>query len=203
MPSAAILAGGHARRFGGRDKSQLVVDGRTILERQIDELSQIVDDIMIVSAFAESRGPASRYKRGDVRHVADREPDRGPLGGLDAALAAARSRDLVVIACDMPFVSAALLAYLLSFAGNADAVVPRTDRGYHPLCAVYTHGCAMAVERNLAEGRLKMVELLARVRIREVPSSEIEAFGPCTRLLANVNSPIEFEELGALSGHQL
>ena len=47
MPSAAILAGGHARRFGGRDKSALVV-GPTILERQLPVLAGLADDIMIV-----------------------------------------------------------------------------------------------------------------------------------------------------------
>ena len=45
MTSAAILAGGRARRFGGRDKSALLVGGRTILERQIDALDGVVDRI--------------------------------------------------------------------------------------------------------------------------------------------------------------
>ena len=45
MLSVAILAGGDARRFGGRDKSALVVDGRTILERQIAELSTVTPDL--------------------------------------------------------------------------------------------------------------------------------------------------------------
>src|SRR2546423_227500 len=52
MRSAAILAGGLATRFGGRDKSALVVDGRSILERQIAELSPVVDDLMILDAVA-------------------------------------------------------------------------------------------------------------------------------------------------------
>ena len=48
MPSAAILAGGTASRFGGRDKSALVVGGRTILERQLTELSRVTHDLMLV-----------------------------------------------------------------------------------------------------------------------------------------------------------
>ena len=36
MVTAAILAGGQARRLGGQDKSRLVVGGRTILERELD-----------------------------------------------------------------------------------------------------------------------------------------------------------------------
>ena len=46
--SAAILAGGQATRFGGRDKSALLVDGRTILDRQLAALAPLTDDLMIV-----------------------------------------------------------------------------------------------------------------------------------------------------------
>src|SRR5439155_1408854 len=48
MLTAAILAGGRSTRFGGRDKSALVVDGRTIFDRQVSELSQIAAEILLV-----------------------------------------------------------------------------------------------------------------------------------------------------------
>ena len=198
MPSAAILMGGEARRFGGRDKSGLLVDGRTILERQIHELSAIADDLLLVGAshYVES----GFIRTGTVRTVSDRVAGCGPLGGLDAALAAARPGPLIVVACDMPFVTAAFLEHLRALAANADAVVPRTERGYHPVCAVYTQACRPVVERALAEHRLSMNEWLEQVRVRVVESDEIDVFGPCARLLANVNTPAE---LGSLSSHQL
>ena len=72
----------------------------------------------------------------------DRVPACGPLGGLDAALAAARDDALFCVACDMPFVTARAPApTCLALAADADVVVPRTERGYHPLCAVYTRAC--------------------------------------------------------------
>src|SRR5665213_853709 len=115
MSSAAILMGGEARRFGGRDESGLLIGDRTILERQIDELSEIADDILIVG----SRSPAEAGRHvpaghpvSNVRFIPDRVTGCGPLGGLDAALAAAQSDVLVVVACDMPFVTAALLRHL-------------------------------------------------------------------------------------------
>src|SRR5262245_33737265 len=131
MASAAILAGGRARRFGGRDKSALVVDGRSILERQLAELTAISDDVFLAGARADTAVPPG------IRVVFDREPDCGPLGGLDGALAAARDEILLVLACDMPFVTRPFLAHLLAAARGVDAVVPRTEHGYHPLCAVY------------------------------------------------------------------
>jgi len=201
MPSAAILMGGEARRFGGRDKSGLMIDGRSILERQLDELSRIADDILIiggpyvVSGFSRTNGPP-------VRLVPDRVAGCGPLGGLDAALAAT-SGPLIVVACDMPFVTARFLAYLRSLTAEADAVVPRTERGYHPVCAAYTPACRPVVEASLAEHRLSMRAWLERVRVRAVEAEEFDAFGSRARLLANVNTPAELHELGAVSSHQL
>ena len=162
MFSVAILAGGEARRFDGRDKSALVVGGRTILERQIAELSAVTTDLLVI-----------------------------------------RREDAVfVVACDMPYVTAPFAVHLASLAGAADIVVPRTERGYHPLCAVYTRRCLAAVARRLAERKLKMLELLDEMRTREVTADEMDRFGDHNRLLANVNTPAEYAGLEALQGHE-
>src|SRR5215204_553972 len=118
MVSAAILAGGRATRFGGRDKSALVVGGRSILDRQVEELAQVADDVMLVV------GEEAPSPRSDLRLVRDRVSGYGPLGGLDAALAAARHDALLVVACDMPFITARLLGHLLALTAEADAIVP-------------------------------------------------------------------------------
>ena len=211
MLSAAILAGGRATRFGGQDKSTLVVDGRTIFDRQVDELSQIADEILLVGATMPATRPG-------VTPIADVMPGCGPLGGLHAALRAARSHILVVVACDMPYVSAPFLAYLASLAGEPAeqseareqgerdeviAVVPQTERGYHPLCAAYTRTAIEPIERRLAAGRLKMTDLLAEIRLRVVTAHDIGRFGDPHQLLANVNTPAEHESLEALHNHEL
>jgi molybdopterin-guanine dinucleotide biosynthesis protein A len=196
MSTAAILAGGRASRFEGRDKSTLVVDGRTILERQIAELSRFADDIMLVGAdLQESTGPLFRV-------VPDRVPGRGPLGGLDAALAAAKDDAVVVVACDMPFVTSAFLKYLLDLTRDADAVVPRTERGYHPLCAAYTKACGPTVAGRLKNGQLAMMDLLSDLRVRALTIGEIEAFGNAHRLLANVNTPADYEAVETPQSHK-
>ncbi len=196
MLTAAILAGGRARRFGGRDKGALLVEGRSIRERQIAELASITSDILIVGAHPDVPSVA-------VRIVADRIPGCGPLGGIHTALLESAGDITIVIACDMPYVSAPLVAHLATLTADADVVVPRTDRGYHPLCAAYTRGCLGPVARRLAEGRLKMVDLFNDVRVRVVTAEELNAFGDVHRLLANVNSPADYLGLGAPHGHQL
>jgi molybdopterin-guanine dinucleotide biosynthesis protein A len=234
--SAAILAGGLATRFGGRDKGALLVDGRAILDRQIAELAPLTTDLLIVgghdvarpfpaSAREEDRratarlavAPEARRRQGRVREaespapqpvaaprfVADIVPECGPLGGLHAALTEARGDALFVVACDMPYVTSAFIAYLLSLAGDADIVLPQSERGYHPLCAVYTRACLEPVAARLADRRLKMRELVAGLRARVVPVEDIRRFGDPDRLLTNVNTPAEYAGLDALQGHKL
>jgi molybdopterin-guanine dinucleotide biosynthesis protein A len=213
MLTAAILAGGRATRFGGRDKSALVVEGRTIFDRQVAELSQIAGEILLVGATSIPGMPGG--PRPSVTPIADLMPGCGPLGGLHAALTAAQGEVVVVVACDMPYISAPFLAYLASLAGKggragersepdeAIAVVPETERGYHPLCAAYTRTAIEPIERRLAAGRLTMMDLLADVRLRVVAGHEIARFGDPHQLLANVNTPAEHESLEALHNHEL
>src|SRR3954471_4540585 len=123
MTSAAILAGGRARRLGGRDKSQLRIGGRSILERQVTALGSCTDRIFLVGS--RTAGPAAD----SLIVVADRMPERGPLGGLDAALDAAGDDAVMLLACDMPNVTGPWLSHLVSLLDDVDAVVPRTERG--------------------------------------------------------------------------
>jgi molybdopterin-guanine dinucleotide biosynthesis protein A len=201
--SAAILAGGQATRFGGRDKSTLVIDGRSILDRQLAELSSVTEDVMIVGGGEVRRPPEAPDVRTRVRAIRDSVPGCGPLGGLHAALTAARDEAVFVVACDMPYVTAAFARYLLSLAGDVDVVVPRTERGYHPLCAVYARACLEPAAARLAERRLALRELLADVKTRVVTEEEMSRFGAPSRLLANVNTPAEYANLEALQGHKL
>jgi len=187
--SGAILAGGQATRFGGRDKSALLVDGRAILDLQIAALAPAVDDVVIVGGARAT--------------VHDIVPGCGPLGGLHTALTAARGDALLLVACDMPYLSTPFLAYLLSLAAGVDIVVPQTERGYHPLCAVYTRACLEPAAARLADRRLTMRELVDSMRTRVVPIDEIRQFGDPDRLLANVNTPADYAGLETLQGHKL
>jgi molybdopterin-guanine dinucleotide biosynthesis protein A len=213
--SAAILAGGHATRFGGRDKGALVVDGRTIRDRQLEMLASLTNDVMVVGTPAggaqagcspsrEQDQPTAAMMLGEppmarrreetnhVRVLPDIVPGCGPLGGLHAALTAARGDALLLVACDMPFVTAAFAGHLLSLAEEAAIVVPKTERGYHPLCAVYTRACLETVATRLADRRLRLRELVEDMPTRVVTGEEIERFGDRHRLLANVNTPAEY-----------
>lgn len=204
--SAAILAGGRATRFAGRDKSALIVDGRTIRDRQLAVLTPLTDDVMIVgggAAPAPCGAGLQPCENRSHRSVADSVPGCGPLGGLHAALTAARGDTLFLAACDMPYLTTAFVEDPFSLADGVDAVVPQSEHGYHPLCAVYTRACVDVAAAQLAERRLRMRELVERVRTRTVRIDDIRRFGDPDRLLANVNTPADFAGLEALQGHKL
>ena len=182
--NAAILAGGQARRFGGRDKSALRVGDLSILERQLSVLRDIADRVVLVAG-----DPQSLQDRG-LEVVADRVPHAGAIGGIYTALSAAHSPHVLVLACDLPFVSAVFLRYLAGLAGpDYDAVVPRSSDGLQPLCAVYARGLAPLIGERIASGHLKIADALSAIRTREVGPAEIAAIDPDEKLFLNVNEP--------------
>jgi molybdopterin-guanine dinucleotide biosynthesis protein A len=93
----------------------------------------------------------------------------------------------------MPYITAPFIERLFEELQNNDVVVPRTERGYHPLCAVYTRACLEPIARRLADRKLKVRDLFADLRTRVVTLVNDEH-----RLVANVNTP---QELAALHGH--
>jgi len=185
---AAILAGGRARRFGGADKSTLRVGPATIFERQLDALDGLADRVYVVA------GDPSPFETYGLRVVPDRLPDAGALGGIYTALVEAESSQVLVIACDLPFLTPALLARLAALADDEhDAVVPRTRDGRQPLCAVYARQLAETVRRQIESGHLKIQELLDAIRLRELGPDDLARFDSDGRLFHNVNTPGDLE----------
>ena len=182
MQTAAILAGGRARRLGGLDKSRLVIGGRTILQRQIELLQGLVDRVIVV---ADESG---RFAGAGVPVVPDARPGCGSLGGIYTALAGADS-PVLVLACDMPFVTAPFLSRVLEAGRDADIAIPRARDGYHPLCACYGPACAAPILRRMDAGAFKVMDLLSDVRVREIGPDEVAAFDMDGLLLLNVNTP--------------
>lgn len=185
----AILAGGRARRFGGRDKSSLVVAGRRIAERQVEALSSVASNVFVVG------GEPERYAEFGLPVVPDLRPGLGPLGGLHTALVHARTPLVLVLACDLPLVDAHFLEHLARSIEDADACVPRDARGWHPLCACYATRCAPQLAARLEGGRLKVIDAVTALRCVEVGPEELARFDPSGLLLTNVNSAEDYAAL--------
>ncbi|MEZ5317615.1 MAG: molybdenum cofactor guanylyltransferase [Vicinamibacterales bacterium] len=183
--SAAIIAGGRARRFGGQDKSRLLVRGRPIIVRQVTVLQQVAAEIFVVA------GEAARFADlGLVAH-ADRRPGCGVLGGLHTAVTVAAHDPVIAVAGDLPFLSEALLRQLVTLAlePGMDAAWVRGPRGPEPLLACYRRAAEPALRAAIDAGRLRAGDLDRVLRIAEIPDVDLARFGPRDELLANVNTP--------------
>jgi molybdopterin-guanine dinucleotide biosynthesis protein A len=187
----AILAGGRARRLGGVDKSALMVGRLSILERELAAADALADRIILVGGDPDAHGP------GRVRVVADRLPGAGAIGGLYTALCETGTPYVIVLACDLPFISARVLGRLAALAREPiDAVVPRTPDGWQPLCAAYARRLEHRVRQHIESGHLKVQDLLAEVRVRELGPDDLASIDPTGRSFINVNTP---DDLGRAS----
>ncbi len=184
--TAAIIAGGRGRRLGGRDKSDLVIGGRRIIERQLAVLGRVAPHVLVVS------DDHHRFRTSGLQVCDDLLPGAGPLGGLHTALTRSPSRRTLVVAGDLPFLSAAFLRHLTVRAPRAEAVVPRHASGLQPLCAVYDRSCLDAIEARITRGQLRLVELAGALRTTELGPDEVAAFDPDGMLLFNVNTPADY-----------
>jgi molybdopterin-guanine dinucleotide biosynthesis protein A len=182
--AAAILTGGRASRMGGVRKATLAIDGVPIIERQLSVLGQIAAPVFLVTSAGGSA-------EAGLMLVRDAYPDHGALGGIYTAIVTSPHERTVVVACDMPFLNRPLLEYMAGL--DADLVIPRTSRGYEPLCAVYSRACAVPILERLRRGELEASRLPEGVRVAEVGPETLAAYDPDGLLFVNVNTPHDYE----------
>jgi molybdopterin-guanine dinucleotide biosynthesis protein A len=183
--AAAILAGGRARRMDGINKGTLVVGRSTIIDRQLETLGTVAAEIFVV-------GPDNvNWTSRGLRVVPDEIPEAGPLGGIYTAIVRSPCERTLVVACDMPFLSSALLRQLAAIR-DADLVIPRHARGYEPLCAIYSRACASDIRDRLARGLNEASRLPTGLRVREIDVDN-------ERFFVNVNTPHDYERAKGLS----
>jgi molybdopterin-guanine dinucleotide biosynthesis protein A len=187
MWTGAILAGGRARRLGGLNKAGLVLHpgGASVLDRQLARLRHVVDRTIIIANDAE------RFSGAGVPVIPDVFPGGGALGALYTAVHAAETEWTLVVACDMPFLSEPLLAHLVSVGRSFDIAIPRTARGYEPLCATYSRRSAGELRRLIEEKRFRLSDVarIPGLKVREVGRDELDRFGPEEVLFLNLNTP--------------
>lgn len=134
----------------------------------------------------------SRVLAGDTRVLADRIAGAGALGGLYTALMDAPTEQVLVIGCDMPFLTAPFLTYLMERGRDADAAVPRDERGRHPLCASYARRIAGHLHGRITAGELSVGDALVDLAVQEIGPDELVPFDPDGRLLLNINTPDDY-----------
>jgi molybdopterin-guanine dinucleotide biosynthesis protein A len=179
--TAFVLAGGKSTRMG-RDKAFVELGGRTLLTRAQVLAQSVAERVVIV-------GCAEKFSRlGPV--VEDVFLDRGPLGGIHAALSGTTSEWNLILAVDTPFLEADFLRWLLKQACESEAVVtvPRIAGRWQPLSGVYRRSFAEPAKRALEVDRNKIDPLFRGVTTRVIEEEEILGLGYSSEMFRNLNT---------------
>ncbi len=183
----------------GTDKAFLEFSGRSLLTNALDLALSVATEVRIVG------DPAKFSAFGTV--VQDVYRDRGPLGGVHAALANSHTELNLMIGVDLPLLDARFLKHLIDAAGDCDALVtvPRLHGHYEPLCAVYRKPFEALADAALAANRNKVDALFSATPIRLVNDDELATGGFSPAMFRNVNTPEDWrqiqEELANCAGH--
>jgi molybdenum cofactor guanylyltransferase len=197
-----VQSGGGSTRFG-TDKALAKFAGKSILQRTGQLLARVCDDVTVVTT-------SGHYPDSPWPVLADRWPGEGPLGGILTALSSIRAinaNDLsrsshdgscpfaIILSCDMPFLTAEFLQFLIdrAKASEAQVVVPKHSGRLEPLCACWCAASAEAVQRAFDSGVRKVSEAMKQLPMEVLDESAWKRFDSHNRLFWNMNTPEDYE----------
>ena len=190
--SGVILAGGSNKRFGGINKANVVIDGKTIISRIISTISDLFDEIIIVTNKPEEFQEFIQYKI-----VKDQYLKAGPLGGIHAALKASSEDAIFIFAGDMPFLDKEIISDQINEFNKRghDVFIPKVDQFVEPLHAIYRKSALNHLEKFLLEGKSRAVrDFLSEVNVGyfQLPKTEKTKLA-----FANINSPSDLNKISS------
>lgn len=194
---AAVLAGGAASRLGGHPKGLEEVGGARMLDRVVEAVYGASGSPPVL---VTSHPDAPRW-RPDLTVVPDALPRSGSLTGIYTALTAGDG-PVLLVAWDMPFITAALLQTLVRRSAGYDVFLPESGgpRRLEPLCGVYDQDCMEPIRHRIALGDLRTIGFHSDVRVGVLPRHEVEVYGDPKVLFFNVNTAAELERARRMAG---
>lgn len=189
--SGAILAGGKSTRMN-LPKGMIQIDGKTLISSIASVLQAVVSDTMLIA-----NDPV--YDQCQFPVFKDIIPDKGPASGIHSALANTINEKVVIVSCDVPFVSGELFQYLLDRSAKKEIVVPVHSGKMEPLIGVYSKSIFKDLEKYLLKGEYKMHDLLKKLGAEfvQIPGDLFSE-----KLFTNINTPEDlrkaFPQYGSL-----
>jgi molybdopterin-guanine dinucleotide biosynthesis protein A len=184
--TAFILAGGKSTRMGS-DKAFLSWAEGSLLSHALELVAAVTPNVRIV-------GASEKFSSfGTV--IEDVYRDRGPLGGIHAALSTTPTELNLMLAVDLPLIETRFLQFMIGVAEKTDSVVtvPRADGVSQPLCAIYRQEFAQTAEEALQAGKNKIDPLFAKVKTRIIEEDEFTREGFSVRMFSNLNTPEDWK----------
>jgi molybdopterin-guanine dinucleotide biosynthesis protein A len=141
--SAILLAGGRSRRMGA-DKATVLIEGKPLWQRQL----RVLSDLRPVTLWVSAR-TVPPWCPPEIEVVMDKPPSCGPLSGVAAGLHRLQTSHLLVLAIDLPRMTAEHLGKLWGLARPGTGVIPLHGDHFEPLCAIYPAEAVVAAEKAL------------------------------------------------------
>ena len=181
-----ILTGGKSTRMG-KDKSLLNYHGKTQTEFCYELLKNFCDKVFISNR--KDQALVDGHKRLPQIHDHDNYSGIGPLAGILSSMQEYPKASWLVLACDLPYVSAKTIEHLIERRNPkrlATAYQSSHDQLPEPLCAIY--------EPNFQRTILKFLKHGVHCPRKIMINSNVELLEPVDPLaLNNINNPQEFQ----------
>lgn len=185
---AIILAGGENKRFPVI-KGFLEISGKRIIERNIELLKGIFDRVII-----STNNPELYFYLG-VLMVGDVVEYRGPMTGILSGLTIPEVSEVFVTACDMPFINAELIKYIVDkWEKEYDALIPIFDDKPQPLLGIYSKRIAKSMEQSIINGERSLREFLQGINVFYINEEEVRNIDPESRSFININTIEDFQK---------
>ncbi len=178
--TGAIIAGGRARRLNGLAKGLVSVDGEPIMARQLRLLRACCADTFIVG------DPTGPYRRQGVPVHPDVIPHKGPPGGVHCALVCATTPWVIVLGCDLPYLTESLIDGL-RVQGDHEVCLYRAGGRSQPLVSCWRRSLAPKLADLLRQSSPGFAGLTTSLRVRELE-------GPAAAFF-NVNTPADLAQV--------
>ena len=170
----------------GKDKAWLEIDGRPMIQRVIEEMLRVTPAVSVIANNSE-------YGRLGLPVLADLNSGVGPLEAIRVALASSLGPSALLVGCDLPFVTAEFLGFLIARVEGVQVTVPLSRDGQpEPLCAIYSTEVLGEVTALIATGERKVSRLFDRVRTRLIPFEDFSHLSGAERFFINVNTPQDY-----------
>lgn len=190
---ALILAGGENKRIP-LIKGFLEIGNRKIIETNIELLKSIFPRVIL-----SVNNPELYFYLG-LPMIGDVVDSRGPMTGILSVFMNTESADIFVTACDMPYINAILIKYIVEkYNDGFDALIPLYDGKPQPLFGVYAKRVSEAMERRIRAGKKSLLDFLKTINVRYINEEEVRRIDPEGRSFVNINTFKEYQrERGAI-----
>ncbi len=185
-----ILSGGKSSRMG-MDKGLTLLNGKPLIYYAIETFESVCDHI-IISANSPD------YNQFGYPVQADIYKDCGPIGGIYTGLESSETEKNLVLSCDIPLISTALIKFVLRHSDKKKVCVPVQENGFpEPLCAYYPKTSLQLLKKFIIQKNYKLSGFLNAVSAKRIPiHSGLSFYHPF--LFFNLNHNSQIEEAGEL-----